>query len=368
MRPSSVPMPVSIFNNKNIMKTHHLFPAIIISSLIMSACRHGQKAENAPGEPDIIPVRVSQAALLQVPEHISASGLVSTEDEARYAFKIGGVVSRILVDEGQFFKKGQLLATLNATEIAAGLAQSSLSVEKAERDYTRAANLYRDSVFTLEQLQNTKTTLDVAMKAREAMAFNERYSKIYAATDGFVSKKIANEGEVIGAGMPVLVVNSTEQKDSYLLKVGVTDREWSVVAPGQLAKVSLDGYAGQQFDAVVLRKSQSADRDLGSFQIELKLRLKGVKPAVGMFGKAEIRVRQHQDVTAIPYGSLVEADGNKGFVFETVGTNHVRKVPVSILRFDNEKVYLKDKLEGIGQIVISNSAYLNEQSTIKIIR
>jgi hypothetical protein len=70
----------------------------------------------------------------------------------------------------------------------------------------------------------------------------------------------------------------------------------------------------------------------------------------------------------IPYGALVEADGNKGFIFTTVNASRVKKVPVTILKFDNENVYLKDKLEGIDQIVVSNSAYLNEQSTIKIIK
>jgi RND family efflux transporter MFP subunit len=350
------------------MKKTYLFIGVIASLFLFASCNEGQKATNALGEPDIIPVKVSTMSALELPSHISTTGLVSTEDEARYAFKIGGVISRILVEEGQFFKKGQLLATLNSTEISAGLAQSSLGVEKAQRDYARAVNLYKDSVFTLEQLQNTKTALDVSRKGREATAFNERYSKIYAATDGFVSKKIANEGEVVAEGMPVLLVNSVQQHNSYILKVGVTDSEWAIISPGQTAKVTLDGFTGCKFDAVVFRKSQSADRELGSFQIELKLHLNGLRPAVGMFGKAEIATQQDESLMVIPYGSLVEADGDKGFVFTTDGTNKVRKVAVTILRFDNERVYLKDKPEGIDQLVISNSAYLNEQSIIKIIR
>jgi len=350
------------------MKKIYLFPGIIVSAFLLSSCKHEQKGKNVMGEPDIIPVKVAKVSVLEIPAHISATGLVSTEDEARYSFKIGGVINRIFVEEGQFFKKGQLLATLNSTEISAGLAQSSLGVEKAQRDYARAVNLYKDSVFTLEQLQNTKTALDVASKAREATAFNERYSKIYAATDGFVSKKIANEGEVIAPGMPVLLINSTGQHNSYSLKVGVTDREWAIIKPGQTAKVTLDGYAGRQFNAVVFRKSQAADSQLGSFQIELKLSLSGIRPAIGMFGKAEIATGQGENMMAIPYGSLVEADGNTGFVFTTIGTDRVKKTPVTIARFDNEEVYLKNKLDGADQIVISNSAYLNEESIIKIIK
>jgi multidrug efflux pump subunit AcrA (membrane-fusion protein) len=222
-------------------------------------------------------------------------------------------------------------------------------------------------VFTLEQLQNTKTALDIAQKAKEAIAFNERYSQIYAASDGFVSQKIASEGEVIGPGMPVLAINETQGNNNYLLKVGVTDREWAIITPGQTATVTLDGYADKKIDAFVFRKSQAADHTLGSFQLELKLKLKDIKPAVGMFGKAEIATSQNENVKVIPYGSLVEADGDKAFVFTPEGTDKVKKIPVIISKVDNQQVYLREGLDGVKEIVISNSAYLNEKSTIKII-
>ena len=336
--------------------------------LVLYSCKEQDNAKNPLGDADVIPVKVSSVSALELPKKINATGLVSTENEAKYSFKIGGVINRIFVDEGQFFRKGQLLATLNSTEISAGLMQSDLSVEKAQRDYQRAVNLYKDSVYTLEQLQNTRTALDIAQKAKEAVAFNARYSKIYAASDGFVSQKIASEGEVIGPGMPVLAINETQKNNNYLLKVGVTDREWASINPGQTATVTLDGYADKKIDAYVFRKSQAADPTLGSFQIELKLKLNDIKPAVGMFGKAEISTSQDENVKVIPYSSLVEADGDKAFVFTPDGANKVRKIPVIISKVDNQQVYLKEGLDGVREIVISNSAYLNEKSTIKIIR
>ena len=349
------------------MKKIQLLP-LAAAILFLYSCKHEDKAKIGLEVADVIPVKISSVSALALPKKINATGLVSTENEAKYSFKIGGVISRVLVEEGQFFRKGQLLATLNSTEIAAGLVQSNLSVEKAQRDYERAANLYKDSVFTLEQLQNTRTALNITQKAREVVAFNERYSRIYATADGFVSQKIASEGEVVGPGMPVLAINETQQNDSYLLRVGVTDREWAIINPGQTATVILDGYADKKIEASVFRKSQSADRTLGSFQVELKLKLQDTKPAVGMFGKAEIFTNQDENVKVVPFGSLVEADGDKAFVFTPDGTGKVKKVSVTILKFDNQKVYIKEGLEGVKEIVISNSAYLNEKSAIKIIR
>ncbi len=43
-------------------------------------------------------------------------------------------------------------------------------------------------------------------------------------------------------------------------------------------------------------------------------------------------------------------------------------MPVNIEKFDNDKVYLTGQLDGANNIVVSNSAYLNEQSIIKIIK
>ncbi len=335
---------------------------------ILFACKEHKKNDNPLGQPDVIAVKTAKLSSLGVPQSIQASGLISTENEANYSFKIGGVISKIFIDEGQFFRKGQLLATLNTTEISAGVAQSDLSVDKARRDYDRAVNLYKDSVFTLEQLQNTKTALEVAKKTKEATAFNQRYAKIFAASDGFVTKKVSSEGEVVSGGSPVLMTSSTTKNNGYLLKVGVTDQQWAGISAGQQAIVHLDGYPDQQFNATVFRKLQSADKEIGSFQVELKLELNGLKPAIGMFGKADLKTKETQMSTTIPFSALVEADGTTGFIFVTTGINRVRKVPVNILKFDNKNVYLKEKLEGIDQIIISNSAYLNEQSIIKIIQ
>ena len=343
--------------------------SIIISLFVLTllfACNE-KKGHTTFEAADVISIKTATAESLALTNTIGASGLVTTENHANYAFKIGGVVNHIFVQEGQFFKKGQLLATLDATEIGSGLNQSDLNVKKYERDYTRALNLYNDSVYTLEQLQNTKTALDIAKKQRDAVAFNARYAKIYATADGFVTSKISSEGEVVGAGSPILAINETRQNSNYLLKVGLTDQEWAAVKIGHKATVTLDGYPGESFGATVYRKSQAADAASGSFQVELRLNMKDSKPAVGMFGKAEIKADKAEDFIVIPYDALIEADGNKAFVF-IVENNKVKRRPVTISNFDKDKVAVKDGLKPTDQIVIGNSAYLNEQSTINIIK
>jgi len=351
----------------NTVKTLSLL--LVAANLLLSSCGDKQnKEDTAKFAEETIPVKTMPVERLESSSSIATTGLLSTENEARYSFKIGGVIEKINVNEGQFFRKGQLLATLKITEIDAQVAQANLGYEKAKRDYTRTNNLYRDSVATLEQLQNSKTGLDIAQKTVDAVVFNKKYAYIYAGSDGFVTKKLANEGEVVNGGTSVLAISENSGASDWILKAGVTDKEWAAIEIGNKATVALDAFPGKLFNAFVFRKSQAADIGSSSFQIEIKISLGNAKPAVGMFGKANITTKHSENVMVIPYASLVEADGNKGYVFTTFGTGRVKKVPVTILKFDNDKVYLKDKLEGIDNIVISNSAYLNEQSIIKIIQ
>ncbi|WP_454801337.1 efflux RND transporter periplasmic adaptor subunit [Mucilaginibacter phyllosphaerae] len=351
------------------MMKSYLTPMFLLSFLLsLTACKHKSKDLEKSINTDLIPVTVVDITSIKSSAEISATGLVSTENEAKYAFKIGGIIASVLVEEGQFFKKGKLLATLNNTEIGAGLDQARLNVDKAKRDYDRTVNLYKDSVNTLEQMQDAKTRLDLAIRSRDAVAFNAQYSRIYATSDGFVSKKIGNVGEVIAPGSPVLEINQTDGNNEYLLKVGVTDKEWVMIAMGQQAQVTLDGYPGDTLKANVFRKSQIAGNGDGAFQIELKLQAKNYKPAIGMFGKAIIAVKEQTTSTLIPYDALIEADGNKAFVFTVTRNGRVKRIPIIIERFNNKDVYVKSGLENIQKIIISNSAFLNEQSQIKIIK
>lgn len=351
------------------MKALFTIPASgIVVALMLASCSQKAENKNELNSTDSIPVKIQTVQSGETSADINTTGLVATENNANYAFKIGGVISRIFVQEGQFFKKGQLLASLNNTEINAQLEQAKLNVEKAKRDYTRASNLYKDSVATLEQLQNAKTGLDVAQKAEDAVAFNAQYSKIYASNDGFVTKKIASEGEVAGQGTPVLAINETNGNSNYTLKVGVSSIEWAAIRINQKALITLDGFPGQTFQGIVFRKSQAADQADGSFQVEIKIDLENAKPAIGMFGKAQILADQSVSSRLIPYDALIEADGNKAYVFALVNGNHVMKAPIVIESFNNKEVYVKSGLENISQIVVSNSAFLNEQSSIKIIK
>ncbi|MGY6560978.1 MAG: efflux RND transporter periplasmic adaptor subunit [Luteibaculaceae bacterium] len=345
------------------MKTIHLFA---FSMLLLAACSEQENQNTLKVSVEPISVKTHQLSFSENEEAIYTTGLVTTENEVKYAFKIGGVINQILVEEGQFFEKGTLLASLKTNEIDAGYSQALFGFEKAERDLKRVENLYRDSIATLEQYQNAKTGFSLAQKQLEAVAFDKEYTKIFAKNKGFVTRKLSNTGEIVAGGMPILVVNELEE-NSWLLKVGLSDKDWAKIQLNNKVRVVLDAYPSLEIEGFVYRKSQAADMNSGSFQIEVKLKIDALVLAVGMFGSATIYTGSTQKFYSLPYGAIVEADGKSAFVFVPNEDGSVQKQAVIIESFDNLEVRIKKGLENVKEVVLTNTAFLNEQSTITII-
>lgn len=338
-----------------------LFPALL------AGCSH--PAGNAPDLPGA-PVAVKVVTLTQqvVSEPVYASGNFTTDDETIRSFKTGGVVQRLFVREGDAIKKGELLATLDLTEVTAQVTQATLACEKAQRDYKRVSNLYNDSVVTLEQFQNAATGLDIAREQLKAAQFNRTFSEIRATGDGFILRKFVNEGQVVGPGTPVFQTNGAGN-GSWILRVAVSDGQWSSLAIGDPAVISSDLPEMKSAGAFVTHKSEGVDPVSGTFTVDLKPSTGlGRSVASGMFGKAVITPARGRKCWIIPYDALLDGDGNKGYVFVTCDGHKAARVKVSISGITRDHVLVDGGLEGCSTLIVTGSAYLTDQSLITIVQ
>src|SRR5450432_3176298 len=157
---------------------------LLSMALITSSC--GAKKPPVQMGEEAIVVRTQPVSSVNYAATLEYSGLMASTSEAKLSFKIAGIISKIYVKEGDHVSKGQLLATLNKTEINAQVLQASSGVEKAKRDVGRIKNLYEDTVATLEQYQNVQTQLSVANQSLHIAQFDRLYAEIHASDDGTV--------------------------------------------------------------------------------------------------------------------------------------------------------------------------------------
>lgn len=346
----------------------HIHNFLLLGTVLFIASCGSAKQEEKAENNDLIPVRVMALQATDIGGQANISGQFTTDDEAMLSFKTGGIISRIYVREGDAIQAGQLLATLNMTEINAQVTIARTAYDKASRDYARVLNLYKDSVATLEQKENAETALEIAKQQYAAAEFNRNYSQIRSTRSGYVLRKLASEGQLAEAGTPVFQVNGA-QSGTWKLKAGVSDREWAMIRVGDKATISVAALSNKQYNGVVCRRSEGADPQTGSFTVDIKFL--GEQPAVaaGMFGKATVQTTastQRADQWAIPYDALLDGDGNTGYVFVTNDKKNARKIEVAIASIEKDKLIVADGLQNARWLIVSGSAYLTDSSKIKI--
>jgi RND family efflux transporter MFP subunit len=336
-----------------------------------AACNNPKEKSTAPGA-EVIPVKLLPLKQSAASNTVVASGRFTTDDEALLSFKIAGVINKIYVKEGDAIHTGQVLATLNLTEINAQVSQAQFACEKAQRDFQRTTNLYKDSVASLEQLQNVKTALDLSRQQLAAVQFNRSFSEIRATQNGFVLHKIGNEGQVVASGASVLQTNGAHN-GNWFLRIGVSDKDWSAIHINDKAEVRLEINSTMVLPGVVYRRSEGIDPNSGSFSVDIKLLSKDAGVASGMFGSATIITTSNKtdagnnNTWAIPYDALLDGDGSTGFVFITNDNKTAVKVKVTIAGMEKDKVLISDGLQDATSVIISGSAYLTDKSNIRVV-
>jgi RND family efflux transporter MFP subunit len=339
-------------------------------AMLLFACGKPAAAPKETETTDLtaIAVRLVPVARVTVTQPIVSSGLISTDTESRLSFKMGGVIQRIFVQEGATVAPGQLLATLDLTEIDAQVSQAKNSLDKASRDLARVQRLYADSAATLEQKQNAQTGFDVAKEAYTIASFNRQYATIRASASGKVIRKFANEGELISSGAPVLQVNTAGSKD-WIVKVGLPDVDWVRVRVGDAVAITTDAYPGVELPGQVKTVNEGADPFNGLYQVEVRVQPGTYKLASGLFARVRIRPSQAQALWRLPVEAIIEGQGQQAFVFvPDAGGKRVKKLPIEIAFLQGDSAFVRTGLSEVAEVVNEGAAFLTEYAAITISR
>lgn len=343
------------------MKSHNILITGMLILLLAPGCRPGQKDESSVPAVGVHVLSISSSKYV-APVH--CTGRLSTKTESKLSFKTGGIINRILADEGQSVNKGQLLAELNLEEIRSRVNQAELVLRKAERDFRRSENLYRDSVVTLEQYENARTALDVARANQRIARFNLQYSTIRAPADGKILKRIAEADEIVGPGHPVFLFASTQS--DWVVRTSLTDRDVVRVNMLDSARIFFDAYRGEVFMGLVSEIGTAADPYTGTYEIEIQMLSKPVKPVSGFIARVELYPRDEEDKILIPFESMIDGAGLSGYVYVVEdGKPHRRKIGIE--SFSDRGIIVGSGLKEGETIVIEGAQYLREESRIRII-
>ncbi|HHP7239723.1 efflux RND transporter periplasmic adaptor subunit [Longibacter sp.] len=319
---------------------------LLVLALVLLGCT--ADADPVPPASTVPVVETVPAEAATTPLPIRTSGRLVASTELPLSFKIGGVVARVLVDEGERVSRGQTLARLDLSEINARVAEAESALEKARRDLERTRTLQQDSVATVEELQDAGTAVEVAEARLDAARFNRKHAVITAPSGGRVLQRMVEAGETVSGGQPILALGA--DASGFVLRVGLPDEDIVMLTPGDSASVRLRAFGDRSFPARVTEIAGAASRPAGTFNVELRIdrtlpdRFKD-RLRSGFTGTADIFPKTPTDHVLLPASALVEGDGRTGIVFEvadardSVGTAQRRQV--DLVGFEGSHVAIR---------------------------
>lgn len=337
---------------------------LLVAGIALSLMACKEKNTGAATNVNDVPVRLVDVKTQELGRNITVYGTLTTSEETTLSFKTPGIISRIHVKEGDAFRRGQVLAELDFTEVEAQTTQVVEREAMAKREYQRAEALYADSVISLEQCQNAQTAWILAKQALEIAEYNKTNSRIIALSNGAVLKRNANEGELTNAGSPIFTVTA-KQENGLILKAGVSVSDWQALSTGDKATITLEGYPGERFAGTVQHLAQSADRNSGLYAIEIRLNPAKENISVGMFAKAEITSGKVSTYHIVPVSSISEIEGRQGVVYIPDGSR-AKRIDVSIAHIENGNAFITHGLTGIGRVIGEGAGFISETSAIHI--
>jgi HlyD family secretion protein len=153
------------------MNNHNSHSNVKISALlwivfIASACGHKEE----PAAESAAPVRTATVERTSIRRLITARAILYPSDQAVVMPKLSAMVKEFYVNKGDHVRKGQLLAQLENSDLAASAVEAKSMVDEAEASYqnTTAATLPEEISKAHLEVQSAKEALDAAQKLYES--------------------------------------------------------------------------------------------------------------------------------------------------------------------------------------------------------
>lgn len=339
-------------------------PLVAALAAVASGCSNAVSEERPAAAP--VPVHVAAITHEAVALPVTATGTLAPKDAADLSFKVAGVVARVLVDEGDRVRAGQVLAALEMGDVEPAVARARAAAEKAERDHNRLVRLHAEDVVSLAQLQDAETALEAARAEYERARFDRRHATILAPGDGVVLRRFVEPGEVVSAGRPVIGFGGNAR--GQVVQVGLADRDFVRIQKGDPATVRFDAYPGRAFAGVVRERAAAADPATGTYRVEIAVR-DAASLASGLVGRIEIQPRATGSVALVPVASVLEADGEGATVYVlSADGRRAERRPVRLAFLAGERAAVASGLEGVDRVITEGAARLADGQGVEVLR
>ena len=308
---------------KNIKMSKKLIILLSISLLVLTSCGGDKKEPIGNNEPAIV-VQVSGISADSNAPFVTASGKIEAENSANVSTRMMGYVTKVYVKVGQKIRAGQLLVSVNNTDLLAKKAQVDASIlqatagyNNAKKDYDRFVALFAQQSASQKELDDmtsryemAKAGLEGAKQMRNEVMAQFSYSNITAPFSGEVTNTFVKEGDMANPGMPLVSIEGVSRMQVTAM---VSESDIAQIKNGMLVKILVKSI-NKEVAGKVSEVSGSAKNTGGQYLVKITLNATDKTILSGMFVNVQFPIANmpktetavKSDKVMVPESALVK--------------------------------------------------------------
>lgn len=320
-----------------------------------------------------------RAATVQAADSASRSftGTVAARVQSDLGFRVSGKVLERFVDAGQTVKRGQLLMRIDPVDLrlAARAQQEAVAAARARAKQASDEELrYRDlrgtgaiSASAYDQIKAAADAAQAQLGAAEAQSEvarnSNRYSELAADADGTVLETLAEPGQVVNAGQPVVRLAQAGRREAV---VQLPETMRPVVGSG--GQATLFGKEGVAVAVKLRQLSDAADRLTRTFEARYVLEGELANAPLGATVTVHIADGRpaRESSAQVPIGALFDTGKATGVWVIGGDPSTVRWQPVAVEHLDDDRARVTGQLKQGDRVVALGAHLLREGEQVRI--
>ncbi|UJF17160.1 efflux RND transporter periplasmic adaptor subunit [Vibrio sp. SS-MA-C1-2] len=344
--------------------------------LFLSGCQ--QEVETHDITPPVVKVI---SVTTETNNNKSLPAMTQVADKAQLSFQLKGDITTLLVKEGQKVHKGQLLATLNTTELDIVLENAKSKLQVAENNLKRAEYIYHSGSLAQSEFDELKAKRDISFDAYQLAELRLQYSQLSAPYDGIISIINVENYESVNIGQPILSIYNPEMIE---IKLPISDALF--INSNQTSLDNLEAWislsSGEKYSARLKEYTTQKDPDLAVYTATFEMPMPNGKSLTEGIG-VEVSAKDNKQFAPIIYlpieavftqdGETLSVENSNVWVVDKQNRVHKTKVEIAAIYADkvqiiagvthNQRVVTAgiDKLIDGMEITIMNGGYNNDK-------
>lgn len=363
---------------------------LVLGLALTSAGCSAQAATEVVEEESYIPVEVQSAEAKTLVETAIFSGKVLSDHEVSVIPKMPGKVSAIAVKVGDKVQAGQVLFSMDTSDLQSSIDSATIGVRSAEINYQmtkdnvdtakenleRQKALYEAGAISKVQLEGTESQVASAEKSLELVEIQVEQAKnglaqaqkaiadmtVTAPVSGTISALNVVQGQMASQAMAAVTIT---QLNSLYVSLSVPENIVNTLKVGQEATVIINSAGEKEIKGTLTSLAPAAHVQTSLYPVKVTIDNPENRVKPGMFAKVEIPIQTKENVLAINSEAVVLKNGQY-VVFVVEEERAVAKEVVSGLDTGAE-VEILEGLQAGEQVIVKGQTLVEHGIKVKVV-